>query len=131
MLGMDGCRLADGGYDYNKLESSIRFQMPCGYEVRDEPRARRALSLSGRYGVPRNPGAKTSQPSYTLEAVAVDYISWLSLIQEKHAALRALRLGDPEPYRRYVTERECRFWDQEDRPVNRGQHLYHAFRRGV
>lgn len=113
----DGCRLPEGFYDYNKLEKTIRYQMPCGYEVRDDPIARRALSLSGRYGEPRNKGAKLSEPSYTLEAVSVDYIPWLMLIQEKHAALRALRLGDPEPWRRYVTERECHFWDPEDRPV--------------
>lgn len=113
----DGCRLPDGEYDYNKLAKTIRYQMPCGYQVRDEPRARRALSLSGQYSEPRNKGASLLNRSYALEAVAVDYISWLGLIQEKHAALRAMRLGDPEPYRRYVTERECRFWDEEERPV--------------
>jgi hypothetical protein len=52
-----------------------------------------------------------------LEAVAVDYISWLGLIQQKHRALQALRCGDPEPWRKYLCERECVFWNPEDRPL--------------
>jgi hypothetical protein len=113
----EGCKLPDGGYNYNKIESTVRYQMPCGYEVRCEPRARKALSQNGRYGAPQNHGAILSHPSFTMEAVSVDYIPWLKLIQEKHDALRAMKYGDPKPYLRYVTERECRFWDDEDRPV--------------
>lgn len=113
----DGCRLGDGEYDYNKLEKTVRYQMPCGYQICDELQARRALSLSGRYGEPKNKGARLSERSYILDGIAVDYIPWIKLIEEKHKALRALKLGDPEPYRRYVTERECRFWDPEERPV--------------
>lgn len=113
----EGCRLPDGGYDYNKLGRTIRYQMPCGFEVKDQKEARKALSKSGRYSDPRNPGALKIDRSYTLDAVAVDYIPWLTLIQEKHAALLALRHGDPEPWKRYLQERECRFWDPEDRPV--------------
>lgn len=112
-----GCRREDGSYDYNKLEGTIRFQMPCGYPVHDTPRERRALSLGGRYCWPTNTGAHISNRSYTIEGVAVDYIPWLKLIQEKHKALFARRHGDPEPWRRYVTERECGFYDPEDIPV--------------
>lgn len=104
-------------YDYNRLAGTIRYQMPCGHEVRDNPAERRALSLSGRYGKPRHKGAHLSNRSFTFEAVAVDYIPWLVLIQEKHQALRALKYGDPEPYIRYLQERECRFWDPEERPL--------------
>ena len=39
-----------------------------------------------------------SERSYTLEAVAIDYIPWLDLIKEKHRALRALKYGDPKPW---------------------------------
>ena len=113
----DGCRLENGAYDYNKLAPTIRFQMPCGYAVRDRTAERRALSLSGRYCWPTNKGAHLSNRSYTLEAVAVDYISWLQLVQEKHRALFARRRGDPEPWRRYVTERECGFYDPDDVPI--------------
>ncbi len=113
----DGCRLGKNEYDYNKLALTVRYQMPCGLGVREDARARRELSLSGRYSEPMNPGAHLSDRSYTLEAVAVDYIPWLKLIKEKHAALRSLKHGDPEPWRRYITERECGFWDPEDRPI--------------
>lgn len=114
----DGCRLDGGFYDYGKLAQTIRYQMPCGAEIRDDRRVRRAMSRGGRYGKPKNPGAPETEKSYILEAVAVDYISWLNLIQEKHEALRALRSSDPEPWWRYLAERECRFYNpEEDRPV--------------
>jgi hypothetical protein len=112
----DGCRREDGSYDYMKLEPTIRFQMPCGYPEREDPRERRAISLSGRYGEPRNRGAHLSHRSRTLEAVSVDYIPFLTLVQEKHQALKALKYGDPEPFKRYRQERECGFWDNSDRP---------------
>ena len=113
----DGSRLKDGRYNYAKLAPTIRYQMPCGHEVPEDFRARRAMSLTGRYAAPTNAGAHESHASYTLEAVAVDRIPWLKLIQEKHAALRARKYGDPEPWRRYVTERECTFYDPGDIPV--------------
>jgi hypothetical protein len=114
----DGCRTEDGGYDYNKLEKTIRYQFPCGHEIADDPVLRRQLSLGGRYGEPKNKGAKKTERSFTLDGVAVDFIPWLLLVQEKHAAWQALKWGDPEPWFKYMTERECLFVDpDEDRPV--------------
>lgn len=115
----DGCRLDNGDYDYNRLAGTIRYAFPCLHEVFDERVTRRALSLSGRYGEPRNQGAHLQTRSYTLEAVAVDYIPWLKLIQEKHEALKSLKYGDPEPYKRYLQERECKFWNPDHRPILR------------
>lgn len=112
----DGCKLPSGRFDYNKLERTIRYQMPCGYPVRDNPTERRALSLSGRYSEPLNEGAHLSHRSYTYDAVSVDFIPWLQLIQEKHQALRALKAGDEIPFQKYVQERECRFYSHEHRP---------------
>jgi len=106
-----------GGYNYARLMSTIRYQFPCGHTIPDDVVIRRALSLGGRYSAPTNPDAPLSHRSMTLDAVAVDYIPWITLIEEKHKALRAMKYGDPEPFRRYVTERECRFWDPEERPV--------------
>jgi len=111
-----GCKSQGGGIDYNKLRKTIRYQMPCGKEVFDTPSERKSLSVSGRYSEPRNDGATVAHRSYNLEAVAVDYIPWLKLIQEKHSALRALKSGDSEPWRRYITERECNFYSEESRP---------------
>ena len=114
----DGCRLDDGQYDYNNLEPTIRYQFPCGHEIKDLRTTRRWMSARGRYSAPRNTGARPTERSYTLEAVSVDYIPWVKLIQEKHQALRAMRYGDPVPWWRYLAERECRFYDPEqDRPV--------------
>lgn len=111
------CKRQDGSYDYNKIQSTIRFQMPCGFIVRDVETERRPLSLSGRYSEPTNTGATLANRSFTLEAVSVDYIPWLTLIQEKHDALRALKYGDVEPWKRYLQERECEFFDPHNRPL--------------
>lgn len=107
-------KLDNGRYNYNSIQ--IWYQMPCGQQIADNPIERRALSLSGRYSEPTNAGAHISHRSYTYDAVTVDFISWLQLIQEKHSALRALKAGDAEPWRRYITERECDFYHDELRP---------------
>lgn len=112
---VDGCRLDTGEVNYQKLLPSIRFQMPCGYQVHDVVNERRSLSLSGRYSKPTNNGAPLTERSYTLEAVSVDYIPWVELIRKKHLALRARRLGDPKPWLDYLRERECQFIGIEDR----------------
>lgn len=111
------CKRTDGSYDYNRLKSTLRFQMPCGYIVHEDARERRELSLSGKYAEPENTGADTSERSYTLEGVAVDWIPWIELVKQKHEALRALRYGDAAPWQKYLTERECRFYDPHDRPL--------------
>ncbi len=108
-------RLEDGGVNYSKLVETIFYQMPCGYKVHDMPSERRELSLSGRYSDPTNKGAPLTERSYTLEAISVDYISWVSLIRQKHLALRARKLGDPRGWLNYLRERECSFVGVEDR----------------
>lgn len=113
----EGSRLENGEYDYQRLAETVRYQMPCGWQFKDDLKIRRKLSLSGRYSSPENPGASRLHRSFTLEAVAVDYIAWLKLIEEKHRGLRALKLGDPKPWWDYLRERECQFVDPEDRPL--------------
>ena len=115
----EGCRNEDGTYNYPKLIPTVRYEFPCcDHDMRDVTADRRALSLGGRYSEPANLNAPVSDRSYTFEAVAVDYIPWWHLIKQKHDALRALRRGDPEPFRRYKQERECKVWDPEDRPLS-------------
>lgn len=113
----DGCKLPSGDYDYVRMASSVRYQMPCGYEMPEDASLRRQASLGGDYGERKNKGAAGHHRSWTLEAVSVDYIPWQRLIEEKHAALRALKYGNPEPWRKYLQERECKFWDPRDRPI--------------
>lgn len=112
-------RRPDGTMDYFKLQSSIRFQMPCGYVVHDNVNERRKLSINGngRYSEPENTGALLIHRSFTLEAVAVDYIPWMTLIQEKEEALKSLKYGKGDAWWTYLRERECQFTSDSDRPV--------------
>lgn len=112
----DGCKMDNGRFNYNKLEKTIRYQMPCGHEVRDIPAERR--TLKGDYSAPQNEGAHISHRSWNFEAVSCDAIKWLTLIQEWHSAIRSLKIGDLEPMRRFVTERECRFYSEQSIPYS-------------
>src|SRR4030095_1804167 len=80
----------DGTYDYNRLETTLRYQFPCGHVLKDEIQARRNLSIGGRYSGPDNPGAH-GERSFIVCAVSVDYVPWLALVQEKHSAIRAMK----------------------------------------
>ena len=112
----DGCRLGGGHYDYEKLESTVYYQMPCGHKVKDNLGVRRRMSMGGKYSDPRK-GSNSTNRSYTLDGVSVYYIPWVDLIKEKHKALRALAIGNPKPFEGYIKERECRPYDPNDRPV--------------
>lgn len=110
-----GTLLSNGTHDWNALEKTIFYQMGCcGHKVTDNAVERRALSLSGRYSAPTNPGASLKDRSYTLQAVSVDYIPWIDLIKQKSQARLAKKLGDPEPWLTYLRERECEFIGLED-----------------
>lgn len=108
-------RKGDGDVDYEILKRTIRYQMPCGYQVRDNSRERRELSLSGRYSEPENKSAPLTDRSYTLQAVSVDYIDWIDLVRQKQLAFRAKKLGKPDQWLDYLRERECQFIGVEDR----------------
>jgi hypothetical protein len=101
--------------DYRFVSKTVRYQMPCGFEVRDTVTERRALSLSGRYSEPDNLKADPSERSFTLSAVSVDFIPWIDLIKQKHKAYRARKLGDPRPWLTFLRERSCQFVGLDDR----------------
>jgi phage terminase large subunit GpA-like protein len=108
----DGCKLGPHQYDYAALAKTIRYECEhCGHEFSEHER--RSLKSSYRA---QNPSPVTGHRSFSWDAVAVHYIPWLSLIQEKHLALKALYAGDNGPWRVYITERECRPWRADEEP---------------
>lgn len=111
----EGCKRPDGTFNYAKLEKTIRYQFPCGHEIKDDAQIRRKLSQSGKYTDPVE-GSNLLERSRTLEAVSVDYIPWLSLIKQKHAAYLSFRNGDRKAWFDYLRERECIFVNENDRP---------------
>lgn len=114
----DGCRTGFLEYNYPKLRPTIHYQFPCGFKVHNEDIiTRRALSTSCKYSEPRNKNAELSHRSYSYDSSSVDYIDWMTLIRDKHDALKARALGDMEPWRRYITEKECLAYDPEEVPL--------------
>lgn len=102
-----------GRINYNYIAKTLRYQFPCGHELRDDVGVRR--KLAGRYRQ-TNDGALSSHRSWNYEAVSCDSIRWITLVKEWHLALAAMRAGDLEPLRRFTTERECKFWSEDYRP---------------
>lgn len=113
-------RRPDGTYDYNRIRTYARFQMPCGYTVGNDVVERRQLSSNSRYSEPTNDGAELSNRSYTYEAVSIDRIDWVQLIKEKHEAIAAFRNGDPKPWVNYRQQRECIPSSLDDAPLSGG-----------
>lgn len=112
-----GCKRTDGTFNYNRLAETLCYQMPCGYTFKQaDITTRRTLSASGRYSAPRNEGALANDVSLTYEAVTSHDIDWLQLVKEKHTALRALKSGDDEPWKKYLQERESQFYKPSHRP---------------
>jgi hypothetical protein len=111
----EGCRMGFMEYNYNKLRPTIEYQMPCGGRVHNEDMVtRKQMSITGGYTEPTNIGAEVTHRSYRYDCVIVDSIDWMVLIKEKHTALKMRKLGDPEPYKRFVRERACRPYDEND-----------------
>lgn len=103
-------RQASGKYNLSKLVPTIRYQMPCGFIVHDTPPERRALT--GKY-IQMNPGAMDDKKSWIYDAVSVSEIKWPELTFEWLRAVRALKGGDGEPLKKFVQERECKFYSDE------------------
>jgi hypothetical protein len=130
----EGCKRADGTFDYNKLVPTIRYQFPkgsalqypdndlchCGFEMPNDIRLRREACTT-EYSEPYNTGALLNNRSYTYQAVACHNIRWLDLIQEKHNALRSLKNGDDSAWRQYLQERESVFYDASEHRPFQGQ----------
>jgi thiol-disulfide isomerase/thioredoxin len=101
-------RQESGKYNLSKLVPTIRYQMPCGFIVRDTPPERRALT--GKYRQ-TNPSALDYKKSWIYDAVSVSEINWSELTFEWLRAIRAKKNGDIEPLKKFVQERECQFWN--------------------
>ena len=115
-------RQENGKYNLRKIIPTIRYQMPCGFIVRDKPEERRALA--GRYRS-TNEGAVEELKSWNYEAVSVFEISWFDLVSEWLTAVRALKAGDGEPLKKFVQERECKFYSPQSIPFS-GETIYNT-----
>jgi hypothetical protein len=102
---------------------TIRYQMPCGFIVRDDARERRALV--GRYRA-TNAGAIESRRSWNYDAVSVPEIKWPELTFEWLKAIRAKKTGDIESLKKFVQERECQFWNPSTHIPFSGATLYNV-----
>src|SRR6185437_11115278 len=114
----NGCLMPNGDLDYQKVVArGIYYQFECGHRVNDNAEEPGALSMSGRYSDPTNPGAALTDRSYTYQSVAVDYRKWIDILKRKHRSRMAQKVGDFKSWLDYLREEECQFVDEgRDRP---------------
>lgn len=103
--------------DFARVAATLRYEMPCGYEVPYDAQARRQLSLRGDYLPAINPEAPERMKAFAMQSVAVERVDWLDLVKEKHAALDALRNGNPTAWINYTQRRCAQFWDEDRQPT--------------
>jgi hypothetical protein len=107
-------RVNNGPYNITRVVPTIHYVMPCGFTIRDSIKERR---LPGKYIV-GNEGAVKYKRSWNFDAVCCHEIKWPELVTEWLKAIRAKKGGDIEPLRKFVQERECRFWGEKSMPFS-------------
>lgn len=108
-----GAFAANGEFLGDVAAPFIRYVCPgCGGLIEDKPVHRKAMARNGRFVV-TNPGAPEDTVSFTWSALVPFWVSWKSVVQEYFDALFALKNGDVEPMRTFVTETEGRPWRDE------------------
>jgi hypothetical protein len=107
-------RTKSGPYNFSALIPTIRYQMPCGFVIRDHPSERR---LPGKY-ISENANGMPGKRSFNYDAVCCHEIKWPELVGEWLKAVRARKNGDPEPLRKFIIERRCVFYGENSIPFN-------------
>lgn len=107
-------RNSNGKYSLSKVIPTIRYQMPCGFIIRDVPSERKQ---PGKY-IRLNNDSTVYKRSWSYDAVSVAEIKWPELVSEWLKAVKARKAGDLEPMKRFKQERECVFWSDELIPVS-------------
>ncbi|MBN8246426.1 MAG: phage terminase large subunit [Verrucomicrobia bacterium] len=103
----------DGTCNGDVLAPFIRCKCPgCHTLMEDTPAVRKAMAREGAY-VATRPDAPAETVSFTWSALVPFWVSWRSVVQEYFDALVAIRAGDTEPMRTFVTETLGRPWRED------------------
>ena len=104
----------DGEIDERAVSESARYRCPeCQTEFADRPDIRRQLSSTSTYIV-TNPGALKGHHGWHAPAMAMSHERWGDLALGWVRAQSAMRTGDVEPLRIFVTKRLAEFWREAD-----------------
>ena len=88
--------------------------------MKNTPELRRQLSRSGKY-VQTNPNAPPHKVSFHYNALAIDWINWEDLAEEKITATHAARHAALLPLKDYVQKRLAEAWDDSPRETDATQ----------
>jgi phage terminase large subunit GpA-like protein len=96
----------DGGkvWAFDTLAEALRYECAfCGHLMADEPKVRQHIATAGRW-VRMNPSAPKTKVSFHWNAMLPPIVKWRAVVEEKIIADRAVRLGDIEPLKKFITE---------------------------
>ena len=89
---------------FDTLAAAIRYEcVKCGHLMPDEPKIRQHIASVGRW-IRGNPSAPKTKVSFHWNAMVPPIVPWRQIVEEKVIADRAVRLGDIEPLKKFVTE---------------------------
>lgn len=97
-----GAKRADGSWNLNMLEPSIRFECcKCGHGHVDDARTRRLLNLGGKF-IPQNPDAPKSIRSFAWNQLTVENLTWFRQVQRWIEAVEQAGQGNDVKLREFM-----------------------------
>lgn len=101
----------NGKWNFDALAATIRFECAaCKHPIRDTPTERKLICRTARF-IRMNPSAPAHHVSFTWNALLPWWVSWRGIVEEFLNAREALRHGDIQPMKTFVTETLAESWE--------------------
>lgn len=97
-------RTPHGTWDFDRIAPTVRIECPhCGHAHHDTPKVRAHIRDKTEF-IAQNPHAPKHLRSITWPAFIAPWVSFASVVEEGLKAYDALKAGDQEPLKKFVTE---------------------------
>ena len=115
-----------GKWDFPEMAKTIRYVWPCCGAVSLDNGGERQRIAESAVATVYNPKAPADTASFTWSAILPPWNPWSDAVQEYLLAMVALKAGNPEPLKTFITETLGEPWKNEYRDTNRGEALQYA-----
>jgi|GEM_PF-590248 len=101
----------EGKWHFSVLKPAIRFVCPkCQHCISDTPTERKTICRTSQF-IRMNPKAEPSDVSFTWNALLPWWVPWIDIVKEFLLAREAIRLGEIQPMKTFVTETLGESWE--------------------
>jgi len=113
----------EGKWNFDRMAETIRFECEkCSHPIKDTPTERKLLCRTARF-IRMNPNAPGHHVSFTWGALLPWWVAWRSVVEEFILARQALRMGDIQPMKTFVTETLGESWEDHLGIIEDAGHL--------